>query len=85
MPFSAAPDEKRNFGVLAGYFIGLAARDPLAVEAFRNEAVQSTVFGPLLPFVCQQIGITPKDVTLYLPRVEVGNYPSAFCFALGLW
>ncbi len=73
--FAAAADGTRNFGVLAGYYTGLAARQPSAVEIFKNEAARSSVFAVALPFVCLQIGITPSDATLVCEALKAGIIP----------
>jgi hypothetical protein len=73
--FAAADDRMRNFGVLAGYYTGLAARDASAVEAFKKEAACSQIFAIALPFVCLKIGITPSDVTLVCDGLTAGVIP----------
>ncbi len=73
--FALAAEGTRNFGVLAGYYTGLAAREPSAVDAFKKEAAQSPVFAIALPFVCLQIGITPSDVALVCDGLKAGIIP----------
>jgi hypothetical protein len=73
--FAAAVDATRNSSVLAGYYTGLAAREPSAVEAFKKEAARSPVFAIALPFVCLQIGITSSDVMLVCDGLKAGVIP----------
>ena len=37
--YETVPPRERNIGILAGYFAGLALRDPKAVEEFKEQAV----------------------------------------------
>jgi hypothetical protein len=48
--YEAVPPDERNMGVLAGYFAGLAPRDPEAAEEFKEQAVHSDSFA--IPFRC---------------------------------
>jgi hypothetical protein len=48
--YEAVPPGERNMGVLAGYFAGLAPRDPEAAEEFKEQAVHSDSFA--IPFRC---------------------------------
>jgi hypothetical protein len=73
--FVAAAEGTRNFGLLAGYYIGLSAREPSALEAFKMEAARSPIFANALPFVCLQIGITPSDVALVCNGLKAGIIP----------
>ena len=75
----------RNFGVLVGYYTGLAARERTTVEAFKKEAGESPVFAIALPVLCQQIGITPPDVTLVCNGLSTGLIPvhSMACWGYG--
>jgi hypothetical protein len=68
----AAAARERNFGLLAGYYSGLAPREPAAVAAFKQEAATSPVFGVALPIVCMYIGITPQDVALVCGALKTG-------------
>ena len=72
---AAANHDSRNFGMLAGYYAGLVAREPVAVDAFKSEAAKSPVFGVALPFVCLKIGITRSDVTLVCEGLRAGVIP----------
>jgi transcriptional regulator with XRE-family HTH domain len=73
--FAGAADGTRNLGVLAGYYTGLVAREPSAVEVFKNQAIRSSVFGVVLPFICLQTGITPSDVMLVCDGLKSGTIP----------
>jgi hypothetical protein len=67
--------EDRSLGLLAGYFAGLAERNPSAVEEFKREAAQSETFAAALPLVCADIGITGDDVKLVCKSLNAGVMP----------
>ncbi len=73
--FVAAESRTVNFNVLAGYYVGLAARDTAGVEAFKKEAARSPILAVALPYICLQIGITPSDVTLACLGLKLGTIP----------
>jgi len=62
--YTAAPPGTGNFGVLAGYFAGLAKSAPGALAAFKVEAAHSSVLAHTLPLICAHDGIQPGDVDL---------------------
>jgi Antitoxin component of bacterial toxin-antitoxin system, MqsA len=62
--YAAAPCKRRNFGVLAGYFAGLATREPAGLAEFKQEAAQSPSLAHTLPLICAHTGIQPSDVDL---------------------
>jgi hypothetical protein len=67
--------DKRNFGLLAGFFTGLAERDPNAVEGFKRNAAQSDLLAPALPIVCMHIGISQSDVSLVCQSLKAELIP----------
>lgn len=73
--YTAVPEGRRNFGVLVGYYSGLATLHPSAVDTFKNEAVRSPVFSSAFPSLCLQIGITPSDVALACEGLKAGIIP----------
>lgn len=62
--YTAAPADNGNFGILAGYFAGLAKSKPGAFAAFKKEAARSPVFVHTLPLICAHAGIQAGDVDL---------------------
>jgi hypothetical protein len=56
--------DKRNFALLAGYYVGLNAKHPPVVEAFKRKAAMSPDFGPAFPILTSSLGITKDDVQL---------------------
>lgn len=78
----ATTSQERNFQLLAGYFCGLAEREPQAVEAFKEEAACSDVFAPALPLICWRIGIREHDVHLVCTGLDAGLIPPS---AIGQW
>lgn len=72
---TAAPFEQRNFDLLTGYFAALVDRKPEAVNAFKDEASRSDVFGPALPLLCWRIGISKYDIELVCQALTVGIVP----------
>jgi hypothetical protein len=67
-----APRDSGNFGVIAGYFAGLAKRDPKALALFKQEAARSEIFSVALPLICAQSGIQPSDVELVCAALADG-------------
>src|SRR5205823_4948954 len=49
-----APDE-RNFGLLVGYFFGLADHCPAMVAEFKKEGAVSASLAPALPYLCLRL------------------------------
>ena len=74
--YDAVPPRERNIGVLAGYFAGLAPRDPKAVEEFKEQAVYSGSFAITLPLLCSYLGITENDVELVCQALKSGTIPA---------
>lgn len=62
--YASVAEGSRNYGLIAGYYSGLATRKPDVVAAYKREAVNSAVYSRTLPFVCLLIGITASDVCL---------------------
>jgi DNA-binding transcriptional regulator YiaG len=75
--YASVPDGNRNFGLLAGFYSGLAPRHPAAVDAYKREAGRSTIFAPTLPFVCLLLGINADDVRLVCDGLRRGTVPPA--------
>lgn len=82
---AAAPFEERNFDLLTGYFAALAEREPQSVNAFKDEASRSDVFGPALPLLCWRIGISGHDIALACKALTAGTVPPSalHCWSLG--
>lgn len=64
------PEDQRNFGLLAGFFSELAAREPEIVEGFKQQAARSPVFAPAVPLICAHVGITEADITLVCESLQ---------------
>jgi DNA-binding XRE family transcriptional regulator len=62
--YMAAPPDNGNFGVVAGYFAGLATSEPGTFTAFKEEAARSPVLANALPLICAHAGIQPGDIEL---------------------
>jgi len=71
--YAAAPFERGNFGVLAGYFAGLATREPAALAEFKQEAGRSPKLAHALPLICAHAGIQPSDVDLVRAALADGT------------
>jgi DNA-binding transcriptional regulator YiaG len=56
--------DKRNFALLAGFYVGLNAKHSETVEAFKRRAAMSQDFGPAFPILTSALGITREDVLL---------------------
>ncbi len=74
--YETVPPRERNIGILAGYFAGLALRDPKAVEEFKEQAVHSGSFAITLPLLCSYLGITENDVELVCRALKAGTIPA---------
>lgn len=70
-----APDGRRNYGLIAGFYAGLASRHPTTVDAFKREAVYSNVFAPILPFLCLRLGINATDVLMVCEALQEETLP----------
>jgi len=83
--YSSVSPPERNFGLLGGYFSGLADCCPAMVEAFKEDASKSGNFAPVLPFICLHIGITEHDIALVCSALESGALvPTALqCWTMG--
>lgn len=80
--YAMVADGKRNYGLIAGFYTGLASRDPAAVETFKREAVHSSVYALVLPFLCLRIGITAADVLMVCSALQEGTLPPT---AMSYW
>ncbi|ULK98505.1 type II toxin-antitoxin system MqsA family antitoxin [Bradyrhizobium sp. I71] len=80
--YAAVPDGKRNYGLIAGFYTGLASRHPAAVEAFKRESVHSGVYAPILPFLCLRLGINAVDVLMVCAALQEGTLPPT---AMSYW
>ncbi len=69
---AAADPENRNYGVMAGYYAGMAQRDLSFAEAWKSEAISSPLYATVVPLVCSQVGITPADVSLVIGGFKAG-------------
>jgi hypothetical protein len=80
--YAAAPPNEGNFGVLAGYFVGLAKIEPGELALFKEEAARSPGLVHTLPLVCAHAGIRPTDVDLVRRTLASGLMKP---FWLGQW
>jgi hypothetical protein len=71
----AAPSNNRNFGLLAGYFSGLAVLNEDAVESFKQMATESSIFAPALPVLCWLMNIKQSDIALICKALSAGLIP----------
>ena len=71
--YANAPVGERNFGLLAGYYVGLAERHPTVVEGFKVKASASEVNAAALPLVCWRLGITQEDIRLVCEALKSGK------------
>jgi len=71
--YAAAPRDKGNFGVLAGYFAGLAKSEPGTLTLFKQEAARSSAFARALPLICAHTGIQPGDIDLVRSGLAAGS------------
>jgi transcriptional regulator with XRE-family HTH domain len=70
-----APTDEGNFGLLAGVLTGISSRHPEVLSAFKREAVGSTTFAPMLPFLCAQVGLVSSDIALVVAALKAGTLP----------
>ena len=70
---AALPPDERNFGLLAGFYQGLATQNSAAVEGFKLMAVNSEVFASAFPILCSAIGISASDVKLACKALRSGT------------
>jgi hypothetical protein len=80
--YAMVANGKRNYGSIAGFYTGLASRHPAAVEAFKREAVHSSVYTPILPFLCLRLGIKAADVLMVCAALQEGTLPPT---AMSYW
>jgi DNA-binding transcriptional regulator YiaG len=64
---------KRNFSLVAGFYLGLNAKDGPSVEAFKRKAAMSPDFGPAFPLLTSALGITKQDVELACEALRAGT------------
>jgi hypothetical protein len=85
MALRRASEKERNGDLVAGYYVGLAAREPNAVASFKRAAVRSPIFARLVPYISLAIGITTADVELVCGGLESGilPVPSLHCWSIG--
>ena len=69
-------DVAGNGDVVAGFYLGLASRDPAAVDAFKRAAIKSPIFARLVPYITLAIGLTAGDVDLVRGGLATGVLPS---------
>lgn len=69
----AIPANRRNFSLVAGYYLGLNTKDPVSVEAFKRKAAMSPDFGPAFPLLTSALGITKEDVQLACEALRAGS------------
>lgn len=73
--YLSAPEDTRNYGLLAGYYAALQDTNPEVVETFKSNAANSPELGTVLPFLCLQTNITANDVALVCKGLKSGNVP----------
>ena len=73
--YASVPEGRRNFGLITGYYSGLAPRHPGHVEAYKRQSVLSNVYARTLPFLCLLLGITAEDVRLVCESLAFGTLP----------
>ena len=69
----AIPKAERCYDLLRGYIVGLANRQPDAVEAFKQRVAQSPALAPTLPMICSSIGCTSSDLDLIMFALQNGS------------
>ena len=69
----AIPKAERCYDLLRGYIVGLANRQPDAVEAFKQRVAQSPALAPTLPMICSSIGYTSSDLDLIIFALQNGS------------
>ena len=70
--FRQAPEEERNYDLLAAYVAGMAQAHPEATELFKQTAAQCPDLAPALPLICFRLGVTPSDIPLVVGALEAG-------------
>jgi DNA-binding transcriptional regulator YiaG len=70
---AAIPEDKRNFALVAGFYVGLNAVDPESVENFKRRAAMSHDFGPAFPILTSSLGVTKEDVQLAREALRAGT------------
>ncbi len=65
-----APENERDFDLLAGYVAGLAEGYPDAVAAFKQRAAESPELAPAFLQVCWRLGITASDIQLAIEAFQ---------------
>ena len=70
---AAIPEGERNFSLVAGFYLGLNAADPVSVETFKRMAAMSQDFGPAFPLLTSALGITNKDMLLECEALRAGT------------
>ena len=65
-----SPETERRYNLFMGYIIGLANRQPAAVEAFKQRAARSPALAPTLPMICASIGYTLSDLDLIISALQ---------------
>lgn len=73
LAFRRAPEGERNGDVVAGFYIGLASREPEAVTRFKRAAMKSAIFARLVPHIALASGITAEDVDLVRGALKSGT------------
>ena len=69
------PEAEREFDLLSGYLGGLSGAFPETVEAFKQEASESSDFAPALPLVCWRLGLADSDVPLVVSALRSSRLP----------
>ena len=69
----AIPEGERNFSLVAGFYFGLNATDPVSMEKFKRMAAMSQDFGPAFPLLTSALGITKEDVLLACEALRAGT------------
>ena len=69
----AVESNKRNFSLVAGFYVGLDLKDAPTVEAFKRKAAMSRDFGPSFPLLTSALGITKQDVELACEALRAGT------------
>jgi hypothetical protein len=68
-----ADAKQRNFSLVAGFYLGLNAKDPASVEAFKRKSAMSRDFGPAFPLLTSALGITKQDIELACEGLRAGT------------
>jgi transcriptional regulator with XRE-family HTH domain len=73
--YASVAEGSRNFGLITGYYSGLATWHLAVVDAYKHEAVHSKIYAHTLPFLCLLLGITAEDVRLVCESLKMGILP----------